>query len=403
MTQLIILLICATLLFLALALHDLVHIPPLTNVHDLKRHSSTRRLLLDATINGLCGAVPLFLLFYYGAAPPLWALRTIISFYSLLLLGALCSWWVPYFFGSPEAHRQAFAKFSRTHHFLPHRGENVRPNTFHVLLHVLMLACLVLVLTLPHQKAYPVTKVHSYQECSDILAPLGEQDLVLFDVDDTLMCSPDALANIRKSDLTTWFRLKLFLKFPTRYTSEAWLEPLSYMLQSAQRTLIEPVIPVLIADLQKRGVPVLALTSMESGGCGAIESFPEWRRSTLLRLGVEFTVPFDDATFTMLPQHRGTYPCLYKGALCTNQLDKGLVLAAFLDHFQMNPSRIVFFDDLMIHLQEVGAVCAKRGIPCTLVHYRHVDLLPNTFDHGRAIKQLERLVTHREWLPDSCF
>jgi len=134
----------ATTLFLLLALHDLVHFPPLTNINDLKKAESNSRRYTDVVINGLCGLIPLSLLLWYSPSMPTWTLNTIRSFYGLLLLGAFLLWWVPYFFGSPEAHRQAFEKFKNTHHFLPARGENVVPNTFHVFMHTIIFICFAL-------------------------------------------------------------------------------------------------------------------------------------------------------------------------------------------------------------------------------------------------------------------
>ena len=114
------------------------------NVEDLKKAESDTRRYTDVAINALCGLIPLGLLLWYSPNIPVWALNTIRSFYGLLLLGAFLSWWVPYIFGSPAAHRQAFEKFKNTHHFLHARGENVVPNTFHVFMHVIMLICFLL-------------------------------------------------------------------------------------------------------------------------------------------------------------------------------------------------------------------------------------------------------------------
>ncbi|MDQ5891117.1 MAG: hypothetical protein QG604_991 [Candidatus Dependentiae bacterium] len=247
---------------------------------------------------------------------------------------------------------------------------------------------------------YPIIPIHSYSECNNVLDSLDENSLVLFDVDDTLLYAPDALANLRKKDLSWWFRLKMLLKFPTRFTNTAWMEPLSYMMHQAPRMLIEPTIPTLINTLHQRNIPVLALTSMESGGCGPIPHFPEWRRAMLATLGITFSTRFNDTTFSTLPMRRNTHPVLYQGALCANQQDKGLVLAAFLDHTGFAPSRVVFFDDSRTALQEVGAACARRSIPCMLFHYKQAELLPTVFCHERATAQLAHLITHKQWISD---
>jgi hypothetical protein len=138
----------AIFLFALLALHDLIHIPPFTNIEDLKKHESNTRRFIDVTINGLCGLIPLSLLIIFNPTFPSWALRTIQIFYGMLLIGAFLSWWIPYIFGSPLAHRKAFEKFKNTHHFLPTRGENIVPNTFHVFMHIIMLICFILSLKL---------------------------------------------------------------------------------------------------------------------------------------------------------------------------------------------------------------------------------------------------------------
>lgn len=140
--------IFAFILFLLLALHDLIHFPPFTNIKDLKAAESESRRFTDVAINGLCGLIPLALVVWYGSNQPAWSLRTIKGFYGLLLMGALLSWWVPYLFGSPAEHRKAFEKFKNTHNFLPARGENVVPNTFHVIMHIMMLVCFILSLSL---------------------------------------------------------------------------------------------------------------------------------------------------------------------------------------------------------------------------------------------------------------
>lgn len=140
--------IFATILFLFLTLHDLVHFPPLTNIKDLKDAESESRRFTDVAINGLCGLIPLALIVWFGPHQPTWSLRTIKCIYGLLLLGAFLSWWVPYFFGSSEEHRKAFEKFKNTHHFLPACGENIVPNTFHVIMHIMMLVCFILSLSL---------------------------------------------------------------------------------------------------------------------------------------------------------------------------------------------------------------------------------------------------------------
>lgn len=121
--------------------HDWVHLPPLTDIRTLEKHSATKGRLINSGIFFLIVFIPLSLTWIYQAKFPLWVFITLVSFYGPLTLGTILSWWVPYFFGSSEWHKTHFAVYKNTHHFLPARGDNVIPNTFHVILHLQIWAC----------------------------------------------------------------------------------------------------------------------------------------------------------------------------------------------------------------------------------------------------------------------
>jgi hypothetical protein len=125
-----------------MSLHDWVHLPPLTDIRELEKHSSWSGRLINSIIFALLILIPLGLTVIYQPYFPLWALITIVSFYGLLTLGTIFAWWVPYIFGSSEQHKIDFAEYRNTHHFLPKRGDNVVPNTFHVILHLQIWTCL---------------------------------------------------------------------------------------------------------------------------------------------------------------------------------------------------------------------------------------------------------------------
>jgi hypothetical protein len=77
--------------------------------------------LLGTAINGTTVLIPLIMTFI---------------FYFFLTIGAILSWGMPYFFDSSQKHKLQFSKFKNTDHFLPARGDNVIPNTLHVVLHL---------------------------------------------------------------------------------------------------------------------------------------------------------------------------------------------------------------------------------------------------------------------------
>lgn len=125
---------------------DWISVPPFNDVQALRQSESKVSLVFSTIFNSLCVAIPLYL-----SIQNIWhssseSLFTIVCFYGGLSLGVLLSWWVPYIFGSPAAHKKQFEKFKNTHYFLPPRADNVRPNSLHVILHVLVWICFALAL-----------------------------------------------------------------------------------------------------------------------------------------------------------------------------------------------------------------------------------------------------------------
>jgi len=125
--------------------HDWLPIPPFNDIAALKKANSNCWRLIGSLINGGCVIVPLWLtLKYFDSTMPSSAAITVIIFYLVLTVGTILSWWVPYLFGSSENHKQRFSKFNNTHHFLPKHGDNIIPNTLHVILHLQVWACLLI-------------------------------------------------------------------------------------------------------------------------------------------------------------------------------------------------------------------------------------------------------------------
>ena len=130
--------------------HDWIAIPPFNDVAAIKQADGNWGRLFSSFINGIVVIIPLMMTikYYHQAYIPHPALKTIIVFYLILTIGTILSWWVPYFWGSSKKHKQHFVKFSNMHRFLSARGDNVIPNTLHIVLHLQVWACLVVAFSL---------------------------------------------------------------------------------------------------------------------------------------------------------------------------------------------------------------------------------------------------------------
>jgi hypothetical protein len=86
----------------------------------------------------------LFCFIHFKQPYPIWLNNWLKISYTLLFIGQLRAWWIPYVF-HPEPERAARYQimFGNTHSFLPRRNGLV-PNTAHILLHIATLLTLVL-------------------------------------------------------------------------------------------------------------------------------------------------------------------------------------------------------------------------------------------------------------------
>ena len=133
---------CFHVLFLAL--HDWIPLGTLNDVKAVPKANPDRKLVAATLISltpfafGL-GASAI----NFGRAYPAWLLWWLWISYGLLFVGELRAWWIPYLFHpEPERATRYQVMFGATQAFPPQRN-GIRPNTLHVILHIVTLTTLV--------------------------------------------------------------------------------------------------------------------------------------------------------------------------------------------------------------------------------------------------------------------
>jgi len=244
-----------------------------------------------------------------------------------------------------------------------------------------------------------IIEISSFEQIEEVFEKANEDTFVFFDVDDTLISSSDAFA--RGNHFPLLFRLKLFLQHPEIVIPSIWENYYSMMWEQAPRFLVEPQVAGSIEKLKQKGSKVYALTSIETGVYGVINDFPKWRYDMLKHLGIEFSQDHQNVIFHSLPSYRSNYPIFYKGILCANQLDKGLVLKTFIKSLETLPQKIVFFDDSITALQQVSKACKEMNVECSLFHYKGASKISGEWNTNQALKQVNYLITENRWVEDS--
>lgn len=136
--------------FVVIVAHDWIDVRGWTHGSQVREVVGRRKLLVATAINAIFpGVAVAFALLFWGATKPWFVGDYWIAYCAVTVLSAIAMWYVPYLFGAGEATRSEYARmYAGTHHVLPSRGDNPRPNLLHVCFHVLFLVNLALALLL---------------------------------------------------------------------------------------------------------------------------------------------------------------------------------------------------------------------------------------------------------------
>lgn len=128
---------------LFLWLHDWVPLGRLNDVKAIRSQDTAFRLVVVTLIQSVPFTIGLlFSLLDFGRRYPHWLYLWLWISYSIIFVGQIRAWWIPYLF-RPEPERAARYQimFGNTHRFLPTRNGLV-PNTAHIMLHLATAATL---------------------------------------------------------------------------------------------------------------------------------------------------------------------------------------------------------------------------------------------------------------------
>ena len=148
--------------------------------------------------------------------------------------------------------------------------------------------------------------------------------------------------------------------------------------------------PEVVNALKKR-FKVYALTKMDIGKCGNIESIEKWRYQELKRFNVTFS---DNDKIPPLENNGFSF---YKGIFLTGKNSKSKTIKYYFDH--LKTETIVLVDDKRENLEDVMDFCKDQSINFIGFLYTptHRDIQTN---ERAALLQKEHLIKHATWLED---
>ncbi|HXC97586.1 MAG TPA: hypothetical protein VNU92_17935 [Edaphobacter sp.] len=142
-----------TLQFVIIATHDLIDIPGWIHGSQIQTHIGRRKVWLATLINSIFpGFAAGFAIYFWNKPKPDYVPNYWLVYCSIALLSAVTMWYIPYLKGTSEKQKSDYRKmYEGTRNILPRRGDNPRPNLFHIGIHVLFVLNLFLAVAVRFQ------------------------------------------------------------------------------------------------------------------------------------------------------------------------------------------------------------------------------------------------------------
>lgn len=243
-----------------------------------------------------------------------------------------------------------------------------------------------------------IAKSESLSFLEQQIESLGESDLVVFDMDDVLIVTVDAILHYKSEEIRTSLHSRYMAHLPHAQQQLLY----SYIWTTAQTTLVESHVADLIKAMQNRGIKVIVLTAAPVGSLGIIEDTVTLRIRELNDKGIDLSTAFPEtASFALEEIHLGHgAPAYRQGVILSSQFPKGDVLAAFLKKIAWNPRRLIFIDDRMTNVESVESSLANLAIELQCWHYTAAERHAKEVNHSVADMQVRTLVEKGVWLSD---
>ena len=211
---------------------------------------------------------------------------------------------------------------------------------------------------------------------------LGQNSLVLFDVDATLIVPDDAILKPKGKEL--------FKQLVAGYTKRDLFREIR---MKAPHSLVDHRSISLMDRLQLQQIPVIAFTAAPAKVRGHAPP-GDWRVEELKRYGFDFSQSLPNCHILEMPKDADQPhdPLFKSGVLYSSFHSKGDILIAFLQGLAWRPDQVVFVDDELEHVQSVMTSLDEVGIPGIGIHYTAANEFPYDLNVEQAIFQINYFV-----------
>lgn len=247
-------------------------------------------------------------------------------------------------------------------------------------------------LTLLTISSMAYAEVREINRYSEVTQQLGQAQLVIFDIDNTLLRPLQSLGSDQ------WFddRVKRHLNegLPLTQAIDTAIQEWTSVQSITGVQLTDRSLPSVFAMLKDMGIPIIGLTARP------IELIDTSTRQ-LLSAGLSF---FDNTINAAVSDFQGAGgPALFRnGVLFVGaKNNKGLLLKSFFESNGLRPQSIAFFDDKAKHVNIVEAALSGTGIKYTGYRYGAMDAWVKSFNAAETELNYQKFLRTGALYPDS--
>ncbi|MDR0741944.1 MAG: DUF2608 domain-containing protein [Puniceicoccales bacterium] len=245
-----------------------------------------------------------------------------------------------------------------------------------------------------------ITVVDTLDDIEKRLKVADGNTLVVFDCDEVLTTLSEQIWQARNHD----FFVKWCAENISNFSEEALYEIATSILVSSKNLLVNQRMPELVESLRGRDIKSIVLTALSTQPIATITDPMAWRISTLESFGYNFKMFWPSLPDKHFKDFGEEYPPAYgSGVICCGSVPKSRCLMAFLAYANITPDKIIFIDDKVENLEDVGKQCNLARIEFLGIRYTEAHKLvsPIPFCANKIEYQLTTLKGKSVWIPDS--
>jgi hypothetical protein len=139
-----------------------------------------------------------------------------------------------------------------------------------------------------------------------------------------------------------------------------------------------------------------ALTKMDIGKFGQIDSVENWRYMELKNLGISFQENFNDTDNFLISKNdspeQGSFD---RGIFYTGKLSKGDILCEI---HKINPiTKLIFIDDKISNINDITDTCKQLNISCDAYFYEGINMIDGDITNIQAENLIYNLTEKQIW------